>query len=427
MEKERLIIKNFGPIVEADIEIKPFMVFIGESGSGKSVIMKTLALCRWVHKKVNFASVINYIESSDKSRNVKNAYQKIYKNEIKEIRIDALMRKSGLNDYLDSEGKTEIIYQMKDFKIRITNKDNKIAFDTPKDDFIIPRENITLEKISFISDDRFAIPILLGGLQAGRIPYYLKETYNDFDIAFDLLSKDNKLAVDTLNFQVIQEKKNGSVNFLIEKDRQRVRFQNASSGMKSVANIEIIAKFYTQKYDMFQSLQNFLVFNAYSIDVNFLIDIALSIKKGNISENYKNKISLFIEEPELSLFPNAQKFLIEHLVSLFNQPKDNKEVNMTFSTHSPYILSTLNCLLLAQEVVSKNQNLEERVKAIIPSRFWLDINKFNAYEVKEGIVENIIDNKNDDKNENTNLILADRIDKVSEEIDDIFDKLLELE
>lgn len=52
MEKERLIIKNFGPIVEADIEIKPFMVFIGESGSGKSVILKLLSLLRWIAKKI---------------------------------------------------------------------------------------------------------------------------------------------------------------------------------------------------------------------------------------------------------------------------------------------------------------------------------------------------------------------------------------
>ncbi|MDE7172975.1 MAG: AAA family ATPase, partial [Helicobacter sp.] len=134
--EERLIIKNFGPIVEAEIEIKPFMVFIGESGSGKSVIMKTLALCRWIHIKVNFASVINYIESTDKNRNVKDIYKKIYKKEIKDIEIDILMKYSGLDEYLNSEGESEIEYQINNFKIAITNKDNKIAFDTPKDDFI---------------------------------------------------------------------------------------------------------------------------------------------------------------------------------------------------------------------------------------------------------------------------------------------------
>lgn len=49
--KEKLIVKNFGPIVKAEIDIKPFMVFIGESGSGKSVILKLLSLFRWTFKK----------------------------------------------------------------------------------------------------------------------------------------------------------------------------------------------------------------------------------------------------------------------------------------------------------------------------------------------------------------------------------------
>lgn len=40
--KERLVIKNFGHIVKTDIEINPFMAFIGESGSGKSVILDTI-------------------------------------------------------------------------------------------------------------------------------------------------------------------------------------------------------------------------------------------------------------------------------------------------------------------------------------------------------------------------------------------------
>ncbi|WP_276891189.1 AAA family ATPase [Helicobacter japonicus] len=421
MEKERLIIKNFGPIVEADIEIKPFMVFIGESGSGKSVVLKTLALCRWIHKKVNFASVVNYIESTDRDRNVKNTYKKFYKEEIKEIKIDTLMNHSGLDDYLNAEGKSEIEYQINNFRISITNKDNKIAFNTPKDDFIVLKENITLEKITFISDDRFAIPILLGGLQAGQIPYYLKETYNNFTSAFAMLSKDSMVKMNTLGFQIVQEKKKDTTNFFIEKDGYKVHFENASSGMKSIANIEIITKFYIQHYDIFKSLQNFLILNASSFGVNFLLDIALNIKKENEQQksNYKNKISLFIEEPELSLFPNAQKSLIEYLVSLFNQTK-NKEVNMAFSTHSPYILSALNCLLKAHKISIKKPDSKQGIKKILDEKYWLNIDNFNAFKVKDGNVKSIINKK-------TNLILADEIDKVSEEIGEIFDDLLDLE
>ena len=37
---KRLIVKNFGPIKEVDIDLKKINVFIGPQGSGKSTIAK---------------------------------------------------------------------------------------------------------------------------------------------------------------------------------------------------------------------------------------------------------------------------------------------------------------------------------------------------------------------------------------------------
>ena len=51
---EYLLIENFGPIDEVILDdIRPLTVFIGESGSGKSTIMKVLSLFRWMYKRVN--------------------------------------------------------------------------------------------------------------------------------------------------------------------------------------------------------------------------------------------------------------------------------------------------------------------------------------------------------------------------------------
>ena len=48
---EYLKIENFGPILEIELDdIRPLTVFIGESGSGKSTIMKVLSLFRWMFK-----------------------------------------------------------------------------------------------------------------------------------------------------------------------------------------------------------------------------------------------------------------------------------------------------------------------------------------------------------------------------------------
>lgn len=51
--KEKLVIKNFGPITSAEIEIKKMMVFVGDSSSGKSVVLKLLSLFRWIFKKLS--------------------------------------------------------------------------------------------------------------------------------------------------------------------------------------------------------------------------------------------------------------------------------------------------------------------------------------------------------------------------------------
>ena len=46
--KESIIIKNFGPLKEVEIDdIKPLTVFIGKSAGGKSIIMKVIVLMRY--------------------------------------------------------------------------------------------------------------------------------------------------------------------------------------------------------------------------------------------------------------------------------------------------------------------------------------------------------------------------------------------
>lgn len=66
-------------------------------------------------------------------------------------------------------------------------------------------------------------------------------------------------------------------------------------------------------------------------------DPAAFVNKIKKAEFNKPRFSLFIEEPELSLFPDSQKTLLEYLVRLcFNQSE--KDIQLAFSTHSPYTL-----------------------------------------------------------------------------------------
>ena len=249
----------------------------------------------------------------------------------------------------------------------------------------------------------------------GSIPYHLQKTLEDFNISFQAVSNSKKALIRIMNIELVKEKYGISERFFIKNQDSKTQFHNSSSGMKSTTIIEVILSYFAFKFDWKSKIRE------------TLFDVFWGMKFENMERAshtiYENdvpfRLNFFIEEPELSLFPNAQKSLIEYLASLFNQTK-NKEVNIAFSTHSPYILSALNCLLKAHEISIKKSELKQQIERILPEKCWLNIDNFNAFKVKNGTVKSII-------NEETNLILADEIDEVSEEIGQIFDDLLDLE
>lgn len=425
--QERLIIKNFGPIVKATIDIKPFMVFIGESGSGKSVILKLLSLFRWIYKQ---QQLFYSLELLTKSKvDFETHINQTLEVELQNSSLVYYFQKGSFASY-EING---IIFTLQhDTQPNFTLSNKRIS------------KQVSLEKITFITDERAVIPTLLNNTTRNvRFPYHLTSTYEDFRLAFNELKGDNKqVVIETMGVNLTSIKSTYEQKFVISQDDKpyKISFQDSSSGIKSVSIVELISRYYP------------FHFNTQDIFVNFYGKIAPNFIKllGKNFENVQNatpeemirrsimqnialsledisntdaRINIFIEEPELNLFPNAQKNLVEHLVySCFEPPKKdkNKTIHIAFSTHSPYILSSLNCLLLACEVANKNPNLKEKVETIIPNKFWLDINKFNAFKVENGEVFSIIDKE-------TNLILAESIDEVSEEIGEIFDKLLELD
>ena len=58
---KHLVIRNLGPLHEADIELKRINVIIGSQSSGKSCVLKTACYCTWVEKRIELT------QSADKS------------------------------------------------------------------------------------------------------------------------------------------------------------------------------------------------------------------------------------------------------------------------------------------------------------------------------------------------------------------------
>lgn len=125
-----------------------------------------------------------------------------------------------------------------------------------------------------------------------------------------------------------------------------------------------------------------------------------------------------IEEPELNCFPDLQKKLIEHLVNKFSI-NYKKSKNLILTTHSPFVLSTLNNLIQAVNVVSKNPNKKAQVKKVIHEELWVNFNDINVYFLEHGKAKNIMNKKR-------KIIGTHQIDRISEKMGSIYNLLLEL-
>ena len=126
----------------------------------------------------------------------------------------------------------------------------------------------------------------------------------------------------------------------------------------------------------------------------------------------QNPVLFIIEEPESHLFPESQKYMTE-LIALLSNCKHS----IVLTTHSPYVLGTLNNLLFAKTFTEKNK---EKADKIIPISFWIDDLKFDSWFVKNGTVENCMD-------EEIHMIQNEKIDEISKVINQEFDKLLDLQ
>ena len=62
------------------------------------------------------------------------------------------------------------------------------------------------------------------------------------------------------------------------------------------------------------------------------------------------QVHIHVEEPELSLFPDAQCKLIDAIVrETFRKKEDKRELGVMLATHSPYIVNYLNLLMRRSE------------------------------------------------------------------------------
>jgi energy-coupling factor transporter ATP-binding protein EcfA2 len=126
---------------------------------------------------------------------------------------------------------------------------------------------------------------------------------------------------------------------------------------------------------------------------------------------------IYLEEPEVHIFPKTQYDLVRLFTRLANDPILN--FDWVITTHSPYILTAFNNLIEAGQVGRAGPELKDEVAKLIPEQYWIKEGDFKAYAIEDGKLKSILNE--------SGFIESNYLDQVSEVIGNEFDELLRLE
>lgn len=419
---QKIVINNFGPISSCELSMNDIMIFIGEQASGKSTICKCVYFFKAMRDDI-FAYLVesinarqfdkiprvinkrnrrryldffgssrhldrtflrfqyspnNYVELSLSSddKNITTNYSAHMLTSLKEIEEKAKIFSEELyEDNNDSMSLQTQLAQKRAFYNEIRSELNQVFFDDRELAYIPAGRSL----LSLLSDQLSTISIANLDYITGQFLRMIQEEKKSFKDGIDeLVLTKRQTTIDPINRKMVELAKvalgkvlkgeyrydtAGERILLGNRTNKFVRINYASSGQHEAIWI---------LYLLFSWILN------------------------------QKKMFVVIEEPEAHLFPVAQRDLI-NLIALFASQNDNQ---VMITTHSPYILTSVNNLMYANRV---GQTKEAQVSQIINKAYWLNAHRVSAYLLgKEG------NNPQPIIERETGLVNAEKIDSISE-------------
>ena len=376
MVKEILKVHNFGPVKALDIEFKPITLFIGTQGSGKSTVSKLLTICRdndW------------YIRLLDRQDVMKP---------FADFNIEEYF-KPDTYIYYSMDDEIEVVYESGEFKlnisglspdvsrVRLREKVQQANEDLIKQYMSEPSEiglidnnvlNANSRTMLYIPAERNLVGNLssaLASIMLAKIP--LSNTIIEYMSLFEKAKKEYpRYNIPFLG--VRYEKKEGNERIVVSEDGKDLPLNACSSGLQSV------------------------------LPMIMVIDYALKVSCFD---------SFVIEEPEQNLFPKNQRELLSFITSRLKSAHQ-----FVITSHSPYLLSSLNVLMLAHTLY-ENASVQNEVAAIVPADAMVnpeDVAVYGLTPENEEYCTSLIQKR-------TGLISVNALDSVSENIGDDYDRL----
>ena len=424
---KKIIIHQLGPISHCELEMNHFMVFTGPQASGKSTVAKSIFFFKNI-KNLLFTQLRKQYflkDMIDKETVSLSAVGRIFK----EIRSNFLqifgstwhMEHSMYLQYYYSEStfiKISLydggalspnyiwIETSEDLKTFLSRQDQDKIMDS--EDFLTLKEEIN----ALFHDNAETVYVPAGRSMITLLSTQLNYIYSSMDDA-----QKRNLDYCTQNYleRILQIKPEFSHSI--------AQMINNTIGLTDIkldkplifAAGELMREILKGEYRYVNGEERLQVSEDRYVKINFSSSgqqEAVWILNVLFYYLLNNKKAYFIiEEPESHLFPNAQKLIMEFIALVQSQNRNQ----IFITTHSPYILGTINNLLYANKISNKVPQAE--LGKIISRDKWLDFKNVSAFFIHNGEAEECVDKEFE-------AIENEVIDGASEDINADFEKMV---
>lgn len=331
----RLLIKNFGPIKEADLKLGQVNIITGMQSSGKSCVLKIACYCSWVEKRMELTQKANEFANGSTFIDVMADYYK-------------------MSGYVHDN--TYIEYDTRHIKFNYdhSSKTFKFKWKSKRWDYRRP-------KVSYIPSDRnlvAAIPVWSSLSMDGNMIEFM----SDWDRARKFVKKEENFL--NLGMSYTYDSTSNSDKIQLENGKP-LMFQESSSGVQSLLPMYIHLDYllkgqyedhdgkisYEQKEERKKLVS--IIYKKFKYKDDIPLSETITVEGANYSfasreevDRFKalcykyintNHSEIFLEEPEDNLFPPTQCVFVNWLLDAIQEHNDM----LFIATHSPYVLNQL--------------------------------------------------------------------------------------
>jgi predicted ATPase len=334
----KIKIKHFGPIQEGYqddggfMDIKKVTLFIGNQGSGKSVVAKLISTFLWMEKALTRGDYeIKHFERKNKLKNQYLTYHRI-------------------ESYFPKNEDTLIDYRGDSFHILYENG-NLTINDARNGDYPLPQ-------IMYMPADRNFISNVRTPKALKQISPSLSELVTELVNAG--ISMKGPMLLPINNEVYVEYNKLNDIFYIKGKD-YRIKLTEASSGFQSLVPLYLVSWFLSDsvkrqsentKEPLSSEQRERFRKRVQAINENpDLTDELRRIAMSELGKEFtKTAFINIVEEPEQNLYPISQRGMLNSLLAFNNLNKGNK---LIMTTHSPYLINYLTLAVKAYSIEKK--------------------------------------------------------------------------